>query len=263
MLMANEVMLTDNINDKIDIIKKDGHLVVSSLEIAAHYKKRHENVMRQINIIISTNEKCKSMFIPGIYKNKQNHEYPCYFMDRDGFSILTMGFTGKEALEWKIKYIEAFKAMENTIQTMQLDSYRIEDPVLRAKRWIEEHQAAIETEKKLEIAAPKAESFDQICTSSTSMNFTEAAKILGIKRSILIDALERHMYVYRNRNSVIVPYAQYGETGNGTFILRRIPYGEPYRNSKGELCRNTSLQTYITVSGMDRVRRLMKRWSVA
>ena len=183
-------------------------------------------------------------------------------MDRDGFSVLTMGFTGKDALEWKLKYMSAFNAMESTVQTLKLDSYRIEDPVLRAQRWIEEHQKAVETEKKLKIAAPKAETFDQICTAKTSMSFTETAKLIGIKRTILIDALERHMYIYRNRNSVIVPYAQYSENGNGIFALRRIPYGESYRNSKGELCRNTSLQTYVTVNGVDHIRRLMKRWGI-
>lgn len=262
--MSNEIAeIQQEVNEDIDIINNGGRLLVSSIEVAAHYKKRHENVMRQINTIISTNRKCESMFVVATYKNAQNHEYPCYYMDRNGFSILTMGFTGKEALEWKIKYINAFTAMERTIQMMKLDSYRIEDPVLRAQRWIEEHKQAVENEKKLKIAAPKAETFDQICTSQASMNFTEAAKVLGIKRSVLIDALEHHMYIYRNRNSVIVPYAQYSETGNGTFILRRIPYGEPYRNAKGEICRNTSLQTYITVAGMDRVRRLMKRWKIA
>jgi hypothetical protein len=33
-------------------------------------------------------------------------------MNRDGFSLLVMGFTGKKALEWKLKYIEAFNKME-------------------------------------------------------------------------------------------------------------------------------------------------------
>lgn len=259
--MSNEIAAMND-NEKIHIINRDGKLVISSLEIAKGFNKRHDNVMRLINGLISTEPHCKDMFIPGTYKNAMNQEYPCYFMDRDGFSMLAMGFTGKDALVWKVKYINAFNAMEKTIQTMNLDSYRIEDPVLRARRWIEEHQQAVEMKKKLEIAAPKAETFDRICTAQASMNFTEAAKILGIKRTILIDALERHMYLFRNRNNVLTPYAQYSETGNGIFILRRIPYGASYRTQDGRMKQNTTMQTYITMNGMDKLRRLMKRWGV-
>ena len=46
----------------------------------------------------------------------RGRKFPIYLMDKDGFSLLVMGFTGKEALEWKIKYIKAFNAMEQEIQ---------------------------------------------------------------------------------------------------------------------------------------------------
>ena len=38
------------------------------------------------------------------------------YMNRDGFTILAMGFTGKKALQFKLKYIEAFNQMENHIK---------------------------------------------------------------------------------------------------------------------------------------------------
>ena len=37
-------------------------------------------------------------------------------MNRDGFSLLVMGFTGKEAMAWKIRYIQAFSEMEAKIR---------------------------------------------------------------------------------------------------------------------------------------------------
>ena len=39
-----------------------------------------------------------------------------FLMNRDGFALLVMGFTGKEALEWKLKYIEAFNKMETMLK---------------------------------------------------------------------------------------------------------------------------------------------------
>lgn len=39
-----------------------------------------------------------------------------YYMNRDGFSLLVMGFTGKKAIEWKIKFINAFNEMEKALR---------------------------------------------------------------------------------------------------------------------------------------------------
>lgn len=260
--MKNAIVKVQD-NKEVNIINREGVLVVSSVEVAEHYQKRHDNVMQVINKLISTKDECKKLFFAGEYVNERGREYPCYYMTRDGFSLLTMGFTGDKAVEWKLKYIAAFRAMEQTLSTMKLDSYRIDDPILRAQRWIEEQAVAMEAEKKLKIAAPKAETFDRICTSQAAMSFTEAAKMLGIKRTILIENLERHMYLYRNRNNILIPYAQYGQTGNGIFICRHVPYGEAYRNREGKLVQPSSMQTFITMLGMDKIRRLLKRWKVA
>ena len=48
--------------------------------------------------------------------DENGQTYPEYLCTRDGFSLLVMGFTGKEALEWKLKYINAFNQMEAFIQ---------------------------------------------------------------------------------------------------------------------------------------------------
>ena len=44
-------------------------------------------------------------------------------MNRDGFSLLVMGFTGKETLEWKLKYIDAFNKMEAFIQERRFSEW--------------------------------------------------------------------------------------------------------------------------------------------
>lgn len=52
------------------------------------------------------------MFEKTTYISTRGREENEYLMDRDGFSLLVMGFTGKKALEWKLKYIDAFNKME-------------------------------------------------------------------------------------------------------------------------------------------------------
>ncbi len=97
--------------------------VCSSLEVAEKFGKRHNNVLRSIGGLLK-NEETKKMFKKSVYIDNQNkQEYPMYLMNRDGFSLLVMGFTGKKALDWKLKYINAFNQMENYIREKQSQSW--------------------------------------------------------------------------------------------------------------------------------------------
>ena len=102
---------------------QNGEPVASSLQIAESFEKRHDHVMRGIEDILRGLP--KNGDTPMFYKTEYTHEqngqtYPMYLMNRDGFSLLVMGFTGKAALEWKLKYIQAFNAMEKKLSTPQM-----------------------------------------------------------------------------------------------------------------------------------------------
>lgn len=109
--------------------------VCSSLEVAEKFGKRHDLVLRDIDKLISDSSKWWSenktdssklrseMFKETTYKNSRGKIYRCFEMNRDGFSLLCMGFTGKEALDWKLKYINAFNQMENYIREKQSQSW--------------------------------------------------------------------------------------------------------------------------------------------
>ena len=93
--------------------------VCSSLMIAEHFYKRHKNVIQTIETKILpavSKEFGRLNFQPSSYVNSQNKKQPMYYMTRDGFTLLVMGFTGKEAMEWKIKYINAFNSMEKLLK---------------------------------------------------------------------------------------------------------------------------------------------------
>ena len=118
----------------INITNRDGQAVVSTLEVAERFGKEHKHVLESIRKLAVENSAAKSMFYETTFENR-GKDYPMYLMNRDGFSLLAMGFTGKEALEWKIKYIEAFNKMEEQIR--KTGSYSIQEPEtpaqLRAK----------------------------------------------------------------------------------------------------------------------------------
>lgn len=99
--------------NEITITNKGGKLTVSSLQVATNFGKRHCDVLESIENLKTENSVLKNMFIESTYKVEGNNKtYKCYDITRDGFSLLVMGFTGKKALDWKLKYIEAFNAME-------------------------------------------------------------------------------------------------------------------------------------------------------
>nr|DAN99149.1 MAG TPA: regulatory protein [Caudoviricetes sp.] len=104
--MHKDVVITRN---------NDGELVVTSRQVAEDFEKMHKHILESIRNLVDENSAVKSMFIESQFENR-GKMYPEYLITRDGFSLLVMGFTGSKALQWKLKYIEAFNKMEQTIK---------------------------------------------------------------------------------------------------------------------------------------------------
>lgn len=94
---------------------QNGEPVVSSREVAEHFGKRHCDVLESIKNIRTENSVLTQMFFESTYTAGTGKAYPMYLMNRDGFGLLAMGFTGSKAMEWKLKYIAAFNQMEKQL----------------------------------------------------------------------------------------------------------------------------------------------------
>ena len=136
----------------------DGVVTTTSRKVAEVFGKEHRNVLRDIREIVEQleeqgrnfeqssylNERARlkiergSNFIQTTYLDSQNQGRVEYLLTRDGFSLLAMGFTGREALKWKLKFLETFNAMEKALLAQATLSYR-KDP-----EW---NQARIEVRK--------------------------------------------------------------------------------------------------------------------
>ena len=107
-------------NKNIEVIVKrteDGELVVTSRQVAEDFRKEHNDTKKRIRELIrDMGEISHNYFILSEYKDSLNRTQEEYLLTRDGFSLLAMGFTGARALEWKLKYIEAFNKMEQAIK---------------------------------------------------------------------------------------------------------------------------------------------------
>ena len=110
---------------------QNGEPVASSRDVAKRFGKEHRNVMRDIENLMSEGVlkiEQTPLFFKSEYTHPQNHQkYPMYLMNRDGFSLLAMGFTGKEAVQWKLKYIEAFNQMEKQLAAQHKEQRAVQD----------------------------------------------------------------------------------------------------------------------------------------
>lgn len=91
-------------------------VVVSSRQIADNFGKEHKDVLYAIREILTAENSAAKFFIESSYSSR-GKTFPEFLMNRDGFSLLVMGFTGGKAMEWKLKYINAFNAMETELRS--------------------------------------------------------------------------------------------------------------------------------------------------
>lgn len=89
-----------------------GQAVTTSLKVADTFGKRHTDVLRTIRNLECSPEFTERNFAPSEYTDVTGRKLPMYTITRDGFAFLASGFTGKEAAQWKEKYIAAFNELE-------------------------------------------------------------------------------------------------------------------------------------------------------
>lgn len=102
------------------VIMKSKQALTTSLKVAETFSKNHRDVLRSIKNLTAQNCAVKKMFVESTYVNGKGQEQPMYYMNRDGFTLLAMGFTGKDAMKFKLEYIEAFNKMEQMIKEQAL-----------------------------------------------------------------------------------------------------------------------------------------------
>lgn len=129
----------------------NGQPAASSREIAEHFGKEHRNVLRDIDALKKDVLNFEQMFFETEIPDSYGRPQRAYLMNRDGFTLLAMGFTGKEALEWKVKYINAFNAMEQELRD------KAKKPMTPTEMFAMQAQINLDYEKKLTALEGKLE----------------------------------------------------------------------------------------------------------
>ena len=154
---------------------QSGEPVASSRQIAENFEKNHNHVLRDIDSLKKDVSNFGQMFFETTAPDSYGREQRAYLMNRDGFTLLAMGFTGKAALEWKLKYIAAFNDMEKKL-TEQPQLTRSQ---LLATALIAAHEELEEKDKRIAELTPKGVFADAVSASSQSILVGEMAKLLS------------------------------------------------------------------------------------
>ena len=101
--------------EELVTLRKD-ETVTTSLMVAEIFHKRHDHVLEDIRKLDCSDSFRLPNFRESYYTNDQNKRQPMYYITKDGFTFLVMGYRGKKAAEFKKAYISAFNKMETVLR---------------------------------------------------------------------------------------------------------------------------------------------------
>ena len=205
--------------------------LTTSLKVAERFEKNHRDVLKAIGNLtaemasVSQSAELRSakMFQETTYQAENGgRRYPMYLMNRDGFTLLAMGFTGAKALQFKLDYINAFNTMEQILLNQQNEQWRAMRTLTK-----ESYRTLTDAIKKLYLYA--VEHGTKQAEGHFYSNFaTLINKTLGIKKNSR-DTLEIWQLAELEKLQFIAKTVVEGEIAKG------VDYHLPYYECKDKL----------------------------
>ncbi len=217
---------------------KSNQPLTNSKLVAEVFGKEHKHVREAIKKLLTTaeNSTVHQMFSESTYLNGQNKEQPMFVMNQDGFTLLAMGFNGKKAMEFKLKYIEAFNAMKRQIDQSKPSVPQNYLEALKSLVKTEEEKPQLALQNKRQQATiltiskentelgnkiiemlPKVSYYDQILQSDATMTITQIAQDYGMS-AIKLNLLLSDM---RIQHKVRGQWILYGQFLHGGYVHSR------------------------------------------
>ena len=202
------------------VFQEDGQAMTTSIIVAREFGKEHRHVLDAIRKLIAGYAEnpayLQKMFRETSYVNEQNGvSYPMYHMTQDGFTLLAMGFTGERALEFKMKFLQAFNAMREMLSS---DEYilarssqiykRLNEQLSQKVQMLEGKNSLLEQENKE--LAPKADYTDKVLQAPGTYTISEMAKELNFTGwKTFVAALKKKGIMFKHPGGRYMLYSDY------------------------------------------------------
>lgn len=250
---------------EIILRNENGQIVTSSIEVAKNFGKENSKVNRSIKALEKDVANFGEMFMASTERDSYGREQPCFLMNRDGFSLIVMGFTGKKALEWKLKYIKAFNDMEERLKSgvqlteeeklkLQLFSKDASEVAYAHNRLLELETAPLY--KTIEEQKPLVEFANQVSDTTDLIDMKTMAKLLKDKN---IDIGRNKLFEFLRIKEILMkdnqPYQQY--VNAGYFKVNEYAYTNAFGQTK------TNRQTFVTGKGQLYITKKVKEFWAA
>lgn len=207
------------------VFRNNDQAVTSSVSISNNFNKRHDHVLRDVENLRKDIPNFGEMFYETTEPDSYGRPRRVYLMNRDGFTLLAMGFTGSKAMTFKMAYINEFNKMEQFLNS----------PEMIVQRALEIQQSTIkQLEGKIKRDEPYTTFGKVVATSDASINVGAFAKLLydehGIKigRNNLFKWLRENGYLMKGGRERNQPKQKYIEQGlfETTVTLIKKPKGD-------------------------------------
>lgn len=254
--MTNEPMIHIDAERNPVVFTKDGEVFANSRDVAAFFGKNHRDVTRAIDALVGQEPDLGVRnFAQGYYTLPEtgNQQHRSYDMDRDGFTLLAMGFTGGKALKWKLRYIEAFNAMEAEVRRIANSGPAIDlnDPGALRGLLLTYSEKALVLEKRVQELLPSQEALERIAQADGSSCITDTAKMLQMRPKDLFSYLEQNGWIYRRPGAST--YLGYQSKITAGLLEHKVTVVTRADGSERETC-----QVRVTPKGLTKLALLIK-----
>lgn len=199
---------------------------MSTRVIAELTEKEHRNVKRDCEVMFQGLQ-LDALNFEHIYFDSMNRKQTEYLLNEELTMTLVTGYN----IVLRNRVIKRWKELE--LQA-NLPSYAIDDPIERAKKWIEEEKQKQAAIHQLELAAPKVQYFDKVVDRSTLLNATQVAQKLGMS-AVAMNKLLDDLDVYsRNVKRARVFKQWFIDAGYGELKQTELGFSQPMFTTKGE-----------------------------
>lgn len=180
--------------NEITNITTNGPTAMSSIEIAERCEKRHDNVMRDIKIMIEV-LKLDLLSFEGIYEDGYGRQQKCFFLPKDLIMTLVTGYS----IPLRKKIIDRLEELE--VRHQPVTAPNLNDPSLLRHLLLENVEKVLALESKVQEMQPAVAALQQIAEAHGSFNRTEAAKHLGVPPHVLMKWMRTNGWTYHRPGS--------------------------------------------------------------